>query len=68
MERWGLSAEEILVVDDMKLACMMAKPVGVKVAYADWGDMGVEELSEEMRTLCDYSFTSTKELEKFLFD
>jgi len=68
MARYGLSAEEILVVDDMKLACMMAKPVGVKVAYADWGDMGVPELSEEMRELCDYSFASTKELEKFLFD
>ena len=68
MARYDLKPEEILVVDDMKLACRMAQSVGVKVAYADWGDMGVEELSEEMRKLCDFSFTSTKALENFLFD
>lgn len=68
MARYDLKPEDILVVDDMKLACRMAQPVGVTVAYADWGDMGVEELSEEMRKLCDFSFTSTEALENFLFD
>ena len=34
MEKFSLSPEELLVVDDMKLGCAMAKPLGVKVAFA----------------------------------
>jgi len=67
MERFHLAPEEILVVDDMKLSCMMAKPLGVTVAYAGWDDMGVPEIRSEMQSLCDFSFDSTKDLEKFLF-
>lgn len=68
MRRFCLKPEDILVVDDMKLACRMAEPLGVSVAFAGWDDMGVPELREEMKTLCAYSFDSTKELEKFLFE
>ena len=68
MNRFGLKPEEILVVDDTKLACIMAHPLGVKVAFAGWDDMGVPELREEMEKLCSYSFYSTKDLENFLFD
>ena len=68
MSRFHLKPEEILVVDDMKLACTMAQPLGVQVAYAGWDDMGVPELREEMEKLCAWSFHSTEELEKFLFD
>ena len=68
MAKYGFQPQEILVVDDMKLACQMAAPLGVQVAYAGWDDMGVPELREEMKKLCAYSFDSTKELEKFLFD
>ena len=68
MAKFSLKPEEILVVDDMKLACKMAAPLGIQVAYAGWDDMGVPELREEMQTLCAFSFHSTKELEKFLFD
>lgn len=68
MDKFCVSAEEILVVDDMKLACMMAEPFGIDVAFAGWDDMGVPELREEMEHLCAYSFHSTKELEKFLFE
>lgn len=68
MERFHLKPEEILVVDDMKLACRMAKPLGIKVAYAGWDDMGVPEVRAEMQKLCDYSFFSIGELEKFLFE
>lgn len=68
MARFGLKPEEILVVDDMKLACMMAEPLGIKVGYAGWDEMGVPALREEMEKLCAYSFHSTEELEKFLFD
>ena len=68
MERYGLSPEQLLVVDDMKLGCKMASPVGVKVAYAGWNGLGVASIDEEMTALCDYSFSSVEELEKFLFD
>ena len=68
MERFCLKPEEILVVDDMKLACMMAKPLGVAVAYAGWDDMGVPEVRAEMQRICDFSFDSIAELEQFLFE
>ena len=68
MRRFDLTPREILVVDDMKLACQMAHPLGVAVAYAGWDDMGVPELRREMQELCAFSFDSTKSLEKFLFD
>lgn len=68
MRRFDLQPEEILVVDDMQLACQMAAPLGVKVAFAGWDDMGVPELRQEMEQRCAYTFHSTAELEKFLFD
>lgn len=68
MERYHLAPKDLLVVDDMKLGWKMANAVKVPVAYAGWSGMGVEELDKEMRNLCDFSFDSTKELEKFLFD
>lgn len=68
MTKYRLKPEEILVVDDMKLACLMAQPLGVKVAYANWDDMGVPSLSREMEALCDYTFQTTEDLARFLFD
>ena len=68
MERYGLTADDLLVVDDMKLAWIMAHPLGVKIAFAAWGKIDFPELAEEMRSLCDYSFASTEELERFLFE
>lgn len=68
MRRYGLSAKDILVVDDMKLAWLMAHPLGVKVAFAAWGKKEFPEISEEMIRLCDYSFDSAEDLTKFLFD
>lgn len=68
MEKYNLSSDDLLVVDDMKLAWKMAHPIGIKIAYAGWSGMGVPEVDEEMTALCDYSFRSTEELENFLFD
>ena len=68
MERFGLKRSEILVVDDMKLACQMAQPLGIQVAYSGWNGLGISEIDEEMRSLCDYSFDSTEKLYNFLFD
>ena len=67
MEKFQLQPKDILVVDDMKLACKMAKPLGIQVAYAGWGDMGVPEIEKEMNCLCDYSFDSVEKLGQFLF-
>ena len=68
MKKFNLKPEEILVVDDLKLAWMMAHPLGVPVAYAAWSKIDFPDLTEEMRNTCDYSFDSTEALEKFLFD
>ena len=68
MRKYNFSSDDLLVVDDMKLAWKMAHPIGVKIAYAGWSGMGVPEVEEEMTALCDFSFHSTEELENFLFD
>ncbi len=67
MERFSLAPEEILVVDDMKLAWQMAHPLGVRLAYAGWSDTGVEPVRREMQALSDYSFDSVTDFEGFLF-
>lgn len=68
MEKYHFQPEEILVVDDAQLACQMADPLGVKVAFAGWDDMGVPEIRKEMEKRCVYTFSTVSELEKFLFD
>jgi transcriptional regulator with XRE-family HTH domain len=68
MQRYSMTPEDILVVDDMQLACRMAEPLGVSVAYAGWCGMGVPEVEQEMKEQCAYSFISTDELEAFLFE
>ncbi len=68
MAQYGFKPEEILVVDDMQLACQMAEPLGVKVAFAGWDDMGVPEQRRDMEARCAYTFNSIEEFEKFLFN
>ena len=68
MKRFDLKKEEMLVVDDMKLAWKMANPLGVDIAFAAWGKQEFPELSEEMRSLCNFTFEKAGELEKFLFE
>ena len=67
MNRFHLSEEQILVVDDMKLACKMAAPLGISVAYAGWNGLEVPEVDAEMNRLCEFSFYTTQEFEEFLF-
>ena len=68
MRRFGFKPEEILVVDDMKLACQMAAPLGVAVAYSGWNGLGIPQIDAEMSRLCEYSFDSVEKLYTFLFD
>ena len=67
MEKFGVTAKDMIVVDDMKLSWKMAHPLGIQVAYAGWSDMGVKEIDEEMTSLCDLSFDSIGKFEEFLF-
>ena len=68
MKKYRLSPGQLLVVDDMKPACHMAKNAGVEIAFAGWGRRDFPEISKEMNELCDFSFDSTENLYKFLFD
>ena len=68
MQKYGFSPSELLVVDDMKPAWEMASKAGVPIAFAAWGRKDYPEIAAEMRKLCDFSFESTEELEKFLFN
>lgn len=68
MDRFHLNPDDILVVDDMKLACKMAEPLDVDVAFAAWGKQEFPELTEEMRSLCRYSFDAPDALSRFLFE
>ena len=67
-KKYGFSADQMLVVDDMKPAYEMASKAGVPIAFAAWGRKDYPEIAKEMRSLCDFSFDSTEELERFLFD
>ena len=68
MKKYNLQPDDLLVVDDMKLAWKMAEPVGVEVAFAAWGKKDFPELAQEMRDLCAWSFDDPKDLEAFLFE
>lgn len=67
MRRFHLQPGEILVVDDAQLACQMAAPLGIDVAFAAWGKQDFPELSEGMRKSCRFSFDTPQELKAFLF-
>lgn len=68
MEKYGLKPSELLVIDDMKPAWEMASKVGAPTVFAAWSKTDVPQITEEMTKLCDFSFSSPKELVKFLFD
>lgn len=68
MGKYGFSPSQLLVVDDMKPAWEMASKAGVAIAFAAWGRKDYPEITKEMSQLCDYTFTTTTDLEAFLFD
>ena len=68
MEKFDLKPEEILVVDDMKLACQMAEPLGVDVCYAGWSGIGVQTLADEMKRICAMDFDTTESFYNYLFE
>lgn len=67
MGRWGLAPEQLLVVDDMKPALVMARAAGAPIAFAGWSRTDFPEIAGEMTRLCDFSFSAPEALEAFLF-
>ncbi len=66
MKRYGLSPEEIIVVDDLKPGYDMARGAGVDFAAAGWA-YEIPEIESFMREHCDYYLKSTEELYDVLF-
>lgn len=67
MEKYGFRPDEMLVVDDLKLAHTMARSAGVKIAFAAWSKEDLPALAKEMSQICDYTFPTTESLYQFLF-
>lgn len=67
MHLYGFTAEQLLVVDDLKPAWQMAHTAGVPIAFAGWSKLDIPEITSEMTKLCDFAFYSPEELEAFLF-
>ena len=67
MKKYGFSSKELLVVDDSKPAWVMCRNTGVPIAFAAWSKENCPGILNEMRSLCDYTFHTPAELEKFLF-
>lgn len=67
MERFGLSREEILVVDDLKPGYDMARSAGVDFAAAGWAH-SVPEICEFMKSNCDYYLKTVDDLYSLIFD
>ena len=66
MEKYSLSPDEILVVDDLKPGYDMARAAGAHFAAAGWA-YNVEEIETFMRNNCDYYLKEVCDLKKLLF-
>lgn len=66
-KNYGFRRDQMLIIDDMKPACDMAKNSGVKIAFAAWGRLDQKEIRTFMENHCDFSFAYAEELEQFLF-
>lgn len=68
MGRFGLKAEDCLVLDDLSPGITMARGVpGVTAAGAGWGSGHlIKDLRDEMKKLCDVYFSSVEEFRKYL--
>ena len=66
LELYGLSPDEVIVVDDLKPGYDMARGAGVHFAAAGWA-YDVPEIEDFMRKNCDFYLKTVKELEELLF-
>ena len=66
--QYGFTPEQLLVVDDMKFAVQMARKAGSPIAFSGWGRTDFPAICGEMEALCDYTFYSVEDFQKFLFE
>ena len=66
LERFSLSREDVLVVDDLKPGYDMARGAGVSFAAAGWA-YDVPEIESFMRKNCDFYLKSIEELRALVF-
>lgn len=66
MERYSLSPEDILVVDDLKPGYDMARAAGVDIAAAGWAH-NVPGIVDFMSENCEYYCKTIDDLRKILF-
>ena len=68
MARFSLSPSQLLMIDDLPTGPQMAAKAGVPSVFAAWSRQESPGLMEAMSELCDFTFHSTEDLRKFLFD
>ena len=68
MARCSLSSSQLLMIDDLPTGPQMAAKAGVPSVFAAWSRQDRPGLMEAMSELCDFTFHSTEDLRKFLFD
>jgi phosphoglycolate phosphatase/pyrophosphatase PpaX len=66
MRRLSLPPGELLMVDDLKPGCLMARACGVDFAYAGWA-VGDSRIHAVMQQCSDYFLQSPAELSSLLF-
>ncbi len=66
MRRFSLQSEDILVIDDLKPAVIMAHAAGVDIAAAGWAHQ-IPEIVEYMQENCNYYCRSVDDLESIVF-
>ena len=66
MEKFNLTPDQVLVVDDLKPGYDMARAAGVDIAAAGWAH-NVPEIVDFMTKNCEYFCKSIEDLRKILF-
>ena len=67
METLCLTADQLLMLDDLKPGYDMAQKCGVRFAAAGWAN-NIPEIERFMRGSCDLYFKTVPELRAYLFD
>ena len=67
MRRLSVPPEDVLVVDDLKPAVLMARGAGVAVAGAGWGH-AIPEIVDYMTQSCDHYFKTVSAFESLLIN
>lgn len=67
MEKYGITPDEVLVVDDLKPGYDMAKAAGVKFCWAGW-TTAPKQVADFMRELADFAPSTVEELERHIFE